>query len=186
MININSACIFLILFIISCTGTYVLYIELFDLSQTIYSELPNNNNNNNDKKIIKKNDCEPILKENKQYKVTIDGETYPKITYLHENKSINFDCLKKNENNKIIFMTTRTYIIAMGYKPSILENPFKSYNCPISNCQITYDKKKLNKSHLVLFEMWPETIHKFIPKHRFLNQKYGILKNFFIILINRS
>ena len=89
MININSACIFLILFIISCTGTYVLYIELFDLSQTIYSELPNNNNNNN-KKIIKKNDCEPILKENKQYKVTIDGETYPKITYLHENKSINF------------------------------------------------------------------------------------------------
>jgi hypothetical protein len=24
-----------------------------------------------------------------------------------------------------------------------------------------------------LFEMWPETIHKFIPKHRYLNQKYG-------------
>lgn len=175
MININFACIFLILFIITSTVTYVLYIELFDLSQTIYSELPNNN-----KKIIKKNDCEPILIENKQYKVTIDGETYPKITYLHENKSINFDCLKKNENNKIIFVTTRTYIIAMGYKPSILENPFKSYNCPISNCQITYDKEKLNKSHLVLFEMWPETIHKFIPKHRYLNQKYGNLNIIFL------
>ena len=92
MININFACIFLIFFIMTSTVTYVLYIELFDLSQTIYSELPNSN-----KKIIKKNDCEPILIENKQYKVTIDGETYPKVTYLHENKSINFDCLKKND-----------------------------------------------------------------------------------------
>jgi hypothetical protein len=169
MININYMCIFLILFILSSTVTYVLFIELFDLSQTFYFELANNNIS----KINKKNDCEPLNKESKQYTVNINGETYPKVVYLHENKSINFDCLNKKKENKIIFIATRTYILAMaGYKPS-LDNPFKSYNCPITNCQVTYDKDKLNKSNLVLFEMWPETIHKFIPKHRYLNQKYG-------------
>jgi hypothetical protein len=53
--------------------------------------------------------CYPILKNyvNKYYE--IDNEFYPKTLLLHQNKSINFECLNKNKKIKIILFWTKYY-----------------------------------------------------------------------------
>ena len=53
--------------------------------------------------------CYPIRKNyvNKYYE--IDNEFYPKTLLLHQNKSINFECLNQNKKIKIILFWTKYY-----------------------------------------------------------------------------
>lgn len=122
-------------------------------------------------KKVFRNDCEPIYKENKQYTVEIDGQIYPKIVYLYQNKSINFDCLNRNNNTKTISIRTPIlYNQFFDFETGVIE-PFKKTDCPVTNCEFTNDVKKLNKSQLVLFEMNSKS-YKHIPDYRLESQRY--------------
>ncbi len=54
-------------------------------------------------------ECEIINKNHKQYSVEIDGVSYPQYLYLNQNKSINFECLNKNEDIKVILAWNKWY-----------------------------------------------------------------------------
>jgi hypothetical protein len=53
------------------------------------------------------NPIKPNYKNSNQFQ--IDNQTYPKSILLHKNKSIDFDCLNKNKNTKIILLWTKYY-----------------------------------------------------------------------------
>ena len=98
-------------------------------------------------------DCEPIVKSIKQYSVLIDGIRYPTQTPLHKNFSINFQCLDKNPNKKtILFYNTwfgnEEFSIGIGYR-----TPFIRSGCPVTSCEATNDKKRLNESDFVVTHM---------------------------------
>jgi hypothetical protein len=113
--------------------------------------------------------CNPIFKKNLQYSTVIDGVKYPKFLPLHLNTSIDFDCLNSNNESKIILFWhewwgSRTYLD--GSK----ENPFIRFNCPVSNCELTYDKSKYDQSEMVIFHELDSTIYP--PKNRPSKQRW--------------
>lgn len=120
---------------------------------------------------IKRTDCDPIFKDKKSYSINIQGEIYPKLVYLSENQLINFDCLNKSNQTKVLSIRTTNFKDGLyGLKTGIIK-PFENINCPVTNCEFTNDENKLNKSDLVLFEM-NRKISKYIPKRRFTDQRY--------------
>ena len=97
----------------------------------------------------KKIDCDLIFKgKNQQYKVKLDDYVYPRHVFLYQNKSINFDCLNKNSQTRII--SIRTPIREpefFSFKTGLIK-PFREANCPAYNCELTNDTNKINQSHL--------------------------------------
>jgi len=84
---------------------------------------------------------------------TIDNQTYPKSFHLAKNKSINFDCLNRNNKIKKIllwnsFFGQDDYYFGLGKS-----EPFIRHNCPVINCEITNDRRKLNESDYVITHM---------------------------------
>jgi hypothetical protein len=80
--------------------------------------------------------------------VKFDDYVYPRHVFFYQNKSINFDCLNKNSQTKII--SIRTPIREpefFSFKTGLIK-PFKEANCPAYNCELTNDTSKLNQSHL--------------------------------------
>ena len=83
--------------------------------------------------------CEPTFKTNNQFYVNIDGEIYPKIIRLANNKSINFKCLQKNKKSKIILLWN---LFGDIYRYPNGNTEFINNGCPVTNCHIT-DKKSM-------------------------------------------
>jgi alpha-1,3-fucosyltransferase len=89
----------------------------------------------------------------KQFRVFINNDFYPKVVPLYHNKTINFDCLKRSNKTKKILMWTKFNglpfrVYGFGYK-----KPFENHRCPITNCELTNDRKLINESDLVLFHL---------------------------------
>jgi hypothetical protein len=160
--KINSKSLFIIILITVILTIYT-YNQLLNISQSIDFTFKKN--------IKLRNDCDAIYKEIKQHSIYLDGKEYPKHVYLHQNTSINFDCLNKNNETKIISMRTEIFKNKFMEFETGLITPFLKNNCPVTNCEFTNDEFKLNKSHLVLFEMGTNT-YKFIPSRRLSNQRY--------------
>ena len=116
--------------------------------------------------------CEPLLKNVKQYTVVIDGIRYPKKVPLLLNETINFECLDKSEKTKLILFYNKwfgkeKFPIDYGNR-----KPFKS-ECPVTSCETTSDKNRLNESDFVVTHM-RDSIGD-LPKYRPPNQRWIFL-----------
>jgi hypothetical protein len=102
--------------------------------------------------------------------VNIDGRSYPQHVPLYLNKSVNFECLNRNLiTKKILYWNDYFEIKDFGFGLGKSE-PFVKNNCPVTNCEIFNDKKRLNESDFVLVHMrnWFESV----PFNRPENQRW--------------
>lgn len=99
------------------------------------------------------NQCIPINRSFKEFKVKIDGEFYPKYVRLSQNNSINFECLNKKQNIKKILLWNKYYGDEDFDYGIGLMSPFIENQCPVTKCSITSDKIFLNQSDLVVVHM---------------------------------
>ena len=119
------------------------------------------------------NYCEIFFKDERQYRVKIDDDIYPKSVSLFKNKSIDFKCLSENAQLKTILLWNDFFGFA-NYSYGIgVREPFIDNKCPIINCELTANKSKLNSSSLVITHM--RGIIDPIPNYRPLNQRWLFL-----------
>lgn len=88
-----------------------------------------------------------------QFRVHLDGVTYPNIVPLYHNTSIDFKCLESSGKTKTILMWTKfkgSPIVDYGHG---VADPFRRMNCPVTNCELTDDRTKLKNADLVLFHL---------------------------------
>lgn len=97
--------------------------------------------------------CNPFLHDSPEYfKIIVNGLKYPTILPLYYNKSINYNCLNSNANiTKRILIWTGKLIGNYDFNVDLKE--FSKLNCPVSNCELTYDKNLLTQSDYVVFNM---------------------------------
>ena len=118
--------------------------------------------------------CNPILANIKQYTVLIDGVQYPTQVPLHKNVSIDFKRLDASSTKKLIlFYNTwfddKGYEIGLGYR-----TPFNKSGCPVTSCETTDDKRRLNESDFVITHM-RDSLPVHLPSFRPKNQRWIFL-----------
>jgi hypothetical protein len=122
--------------------------------------------------------CDIIHKDYKQYSHKFDGIAYPQYLYLSQNYSINFDCLNNSSPMKLILAWTKFYGTEnFGYGLGKVQ-PFVEHNCPVTNCELTRDKNRVNESDFVL--VWlTDSIEKEIPVYRPGKQRWvgGVIES---------
>jgi hypothetical protein len=112
-------------------GLYVYYVVYINKKEIIYGDL--------DEEIFSKvetSDCKPIFENKIQYSVSIDNVTYPKLIPLHLNTTINFDCLNRNNDSKMILFWHEWWG-SRTYSSNNKENALKRLKCPVTNCELT-------------------------------------------------
>jgi hypothetical protein len=68
---------------------------------------------------------------------------------------VNFQFLNSAKNIKTILLWTKfkgTPLPETNYETGYVK-PFELFNCPVTNCELTYDRNKINQSDLVLFHL---------------------------------
>ena len=125
------------------------------------------------KKIVNKENnitCSPFNYDKKNFFIKLDNETYPKSLPLYLNNTINFECLNSSKNNKLILLWTPFYEkVSYGYGLGLMK-PFQINKCPISNCEITNNRSRLNESDFVLVHMRNSISD--LPKYRPSKQRW--------------
>jgi hypothetical protein len=140
-------------FIVFSLLNYIVLKLFFNQKQTYFNNKPKSIENLTNLFDLKYEKCNPILTSSKQFYVNFNGEYYPKQVPLYLNQSINFDCLNKSENVKKIllwnsFFGDSSYSYSFGSRIPFIKN-----DCPVSSCEITNDKSKLNQSDYVVVHM---------------------------------
>lgn len=93
--------------------------------------------------------CDIINKE-KSYSVNIGGHVYPQFLLLSQNNSYNFDCINKTGPTKLILGWNKFYGTPdLGYGAGKVK-PFLQRHCPVSNCEVTSDRSRLNEADYVV------------------------------------
>lgn len=101
--------------------------------------------------ISNQNDCD-IYSSIKETRINFEGEIYPKLIQLHNNKSFDYDCIsRKIKSDKSILLWNNVF----KRKHSTLNANFK---CPLRNCKITTNKSDLINSDLVIFNLNEEQV----------------------------
>jgi hypothetical protein len=124
-----------------------------------------------DKSLMKRAyDCDPILENASNFKVAVNNETYPKRVPLYENVSLNLTCLNSSKTTKTILMWTKMF--GPPFAPTKFgENlPFTDNMCPLTNCEITTNREKLNQSDLVVFHVRNQI--DYIPERAHATQRF--------------
>jgi hypothetical protein len=119
-----------------------------------------------------KHTCDLFTNE-KNVQIRLDDVEYPQVVPLYENRSIDFNCLKKLSNrtqHKTILMWNRFYGLPLVSYEYGVRTPFANLNCPIVNCELTKNRSKLNESQLVLFHLRNEIDH--FPRRTHLDQRF--------------
>lgn len=117
--------------------------------------------------------CNPIFENSSQQYTIIDGVQYPKSIPLYLNKSINFECLNKNKIKRILYWVDFYRLIKAKILKLGVKTPLKIQNCPVTNCELTNDRARLNESDLVLVHMWEGNLDP--PTYRPPNQRWVFL-----------
>lgn len=99
--------------------------------------------------------CNPINHNYIHKRFKIDNEIFPKSYPLYLNSSINFKCINSSSKNKI-----KTILLWNGFfeRPSYgfdfgRVEPFKKNLCPVTNCELTNDRSRINQSDFVIVHM---------------------------------
>ena len=97
------------------------------------------------------NDCD-IYSNIEETRINVEGEIYPKLIQLHNNKSFNYDCIsRKIKRDKSILLWNNVF----KRRNSRLNANFQ---CPLRNCKITTNKSDLINSDLVIFNLNEEQV----------------------------
>ena len=119
--------------------------------------------------------CSPLSTTSLQDYFIIDGVKYPHSVSLFENASINFTCLDESKKKPVILFYTPWFgnwdwHLGHGYRTFL-----KKLGCPVTSCETTSNKSRLNESDLVLTHMGNghdmDKIGDF-PKFRSKNQRW--------------
>ena len=132
-------------------GLFTFYVALYLASIQIHQ--PNKLMQSglaDEKELLSFQECDPILKNVNQFRVKIDGQTYPRIIHLYQNASINFECLNRSKEIKKIFFWNNFFGDRdFAYGIGKIE-PFKRHNCPVTSCEVL--NEKVQKINVFLFE----------------------------------
>jgi len=116
-----------------------------------------------------------IFTKLKNEKFLINNIQYPKFIPLINDKSIDFKCLnsKNKKYNKTILFWNKfigSPLEPIDFSSSNSKNVLEK--CPVTNCELTNERLKLNKSDLVLFHL-RNNINSFpLNQQRSLNQRW--------------
>jgi alpha-1,3-fucosyltransferase len=72
---------------------------------------------------------------------------------LYNNETLNFTCLNSDSNIKTILLWNNFKGDPIFTYGEGVREPFKLNKCPVTNCELSTDRSKLNKSDFVLFHM---------------------------------
>jgi len=99
--------------------------------------------------------CKFIRENVSQNYVNFNGITYPKFVQPSENKSYDFDCMNRyNNDKKKLILFWNTYFGRKDFYFGIGNGTlFKRSMCPVHNCETTNDRTRLNESSMILFHM---------------------------------
>ncbi len=168
----RSKLLFAILILISIV-IFVLYNvytrPLEKENKTYYYDLNSIHKNEQQTLFIKPN-CSPINLDYKQFKIQIDGITYPQSLNRFRNNTINFECLNKSSRIKRILYWNS--INNYNSYNTGLRQPFRDNRCPITNCEITDNRDLFNQSDIVLVRMSEYDLDKLKYLSRPMNQKW--------------
>ena len=137
----------LILLLVSIFSILFYYNNEISVNSTIYSLKEKTFTKNATNKTVEK--CEAFIKDSNQSYYFIDGKVYPQLVPLFLNKSINFECLNQNKPKVILLWAKPGYYSSNVDK----ENVLKNVQCPVTNCEISTNKSKINESDFVLVHM---------------------------------
>jgi hypothetical protein len=110
----------------------------------------------------------------------IDGETYPKVTPMYHNSSINLTCLNKNKvvgSKRILIWNSTPFknylekVVVSNLKKGLTsKHIFNELKCPVNNCEVTINRSMLSQSSMVIFHI-RNSIDKF-PSYRKKDQRW--------------
>lgn len=138
-----------------------LLIELYNERKRYATSSKDNYNNN---------DC-TIFTRIENEKFVVDEVSYPNILPNYHNKTINLKCLnlKSIETKKILLWTKFKGLPLLPLSFGV-KKPFEELGCPVTNCELIYDKSRVQESSLVLFHLRNQIQH--FPKQRSFNQRW--------------
>lgn len=154
--------VLVVLAILFCLSAYYIVLYLKSKNSKLFHKIVESYNNEaketeeaeeNDKDFqvkIANDDCSPFNLSAKQFQVTIDGVTYPKLVPLRDNATIDFKCINKVKKTKLILLWTPFYDRDTFYFGLGKFQPFKEHRCPAYNCEITKEKSRLKESDIVV------------------------------------
>lgn len=141
-----------------------------------------------------KSNCSIFNRNYVHYSVVLNNQTYPKYLNLYKNKSVNFECLSQDNDMKVILFWNAFFGQSDYYYGLGKIEPFVRNKCPITNCELTNDKSRLNESHYVIthmrdnlgnlpkkrpqFQKWIFMVYE-SPAHTFDFQSDPFLVNFY-------
>lgn len=111
--------------------------------------------------------CNPINSRDENVRVLIDHVAYPQVMPLNQNRKYNFTCLNSSNHRPLILLWNLFQGLPIN---ELKDGPIESRYCPVTNCELTKDRRRLNESSYVLFHM-RAPIDEF-PKVRFSRQKW--------------
>lgn len=117
--------------------------------------------------------CNPYSDELKQFYVEIDNSTYPKYVPLFYNQSINFECLNKNKRKNLILFWNKWFGTSNFDYGLGKDLPFENNKCPVTNCELTNDKKRVADSYMIIFHMRDKI--DYLPSYRTPKQRWIFL-----------
>ena len=109
----------------------------------------------------------------KESPVFLNGKAYPRVMPLYQDKSINFKRLNQNKELKRILLWTRPVVESEGALEAL-----DRMQCPVTNCELSFDRGMYKKSSFVVFHMeqevdqWPS---RRVKNQRWVNEKVLLL-----------
>jgi hypothetical protein len=97
---------------------------------------------------------ELFISSKKQYNVTLNGQAYPKVLPSFHSQTLNFTYLNKVQANRTkLIVLWNTWYSWVDWKYGLgKRTPFENNKCPVTNCELTYDRTRLNQTDLVVFD----------------------------------
>ena len=130
-----------------------------------------NDHNNSIAPKLNSTTCNLFNSNSKQFKVTIDGVQYPKAIALFQNKSINFECLNSQTSPpKVMLMWNHFHMFVQNKYNFGIKSAFETLNCPVTNCELTNDRTRIEESSLVMFHLRNEIDQ--LPAVRLASQRW--------------
>lgn len=124
--------------------------------------------------------CNPFLPNFSQYRVEIENEMYPKSVPMEYNKSINFECLNRSQQQKkplILFWNQFFGQTHFLYESS---EKLRERGCPVYNCDTTNDKSRWDEASLVVTHM-RDGGENFLEKIKFPKHRPSNLRTVFLL-----
>jgi hypothetical protein len=120
---------------------------------------------------ISQHNCSPVKLNFQPYSANINGVAYPQYLPVHFNDSIDFHCLNNNPRTKLILFWNKFYGDESFYYSLGRKTPFEANHCPVTNCELTTNRLRVNEADLVVVSVLDQTA-KFPDGPRPQNQKW--------------